>query len=127
MARFATSPQRLLICLLSLGLLSTAARAQQLTIITFNSSSGRSSSSSSTSVSQSAALSGADSPPPEQAFIGQNVRRIVLADGSEAYQIIDINRPFGSYSERVSREREQNVNTRSFSSFTSLGYSVFHQ
>lgn len=109
------------------GLCAVPGRAQHQTMITISTSSGRSTSSAASSLVQATAINGAEGSSPEAVFIGQNVRRIQLPEGGEAYQILDINRPFGSYSERVSREREQNVNTRSFSSFSSLGYSVFHQ
>lgn len=138
-ARVGDSPQRPTRLKLPLvaGMVSLMAMAgapgwaQQQTGYTLSWSQGRSVSSSSRSLSQSAAnsLAGVELlqplQPPNPPF-GGNVRRIVRPDGSVAYEILDPDRPFGSYSGSVAREREQQSNTRSFSSFSGIGYSVFH-
>lgn len=108
------------------------AHAQQQTGYVLTSSQGRSVVSGSRSLAQSATLSldGAELLLPLQLPIppfGGNVRRIVRPDGSVAFEILDLDRPFGSFSGSVAREREETSGTRSFSNFSSLGYSVFQQ
>lgn len=112
-------------CLL---LTASAAGAQQQTIITFSSSQGRSNVHSSRVLTQSVAASNPaeGSPDSNSIQLFQNVRPVVRPDGTTAYEIIDINQPFSSYSQTVTREREQSSATRSVNSFSSFGYSVFH-
>lgn len=87
---------------------------------------GRTVSSRSQSGSASASLNGVELLLPSTEFVEGNVRRITRPDGSVAYEVVDPNKPFGSYAESRTREQETSGSTRLFSDFSGIGYSVFH-
>ena len=105
---------------------SSVALAQQQTGYTVSWSQGRTAVSRSRSDSASASLNGVELLVPSTEFVEANVRRITRPDGSVAYEILDLNKPFGSYAESRTREQENGNATRLFSTFSGIGYSVFH-
>lgn len=112
---------------LALGLLTAApAAAQQQTAYTYSWSQGRSVVNSSRQQNAAVSLSGVELVLPSSEFQQQNVRPITRPDGSPAFAIIDINQPFGSYSESRTRVREQGNSSRLITTFSGFGYSVFH-
>lgn len=107
--------------------LSDPVVAQQQSGYTITWSQGRSSVSSSRSQSAAAALNGVELVLPSTEFLESNVRRIVRPDGSIAFEIINPDKPFGSYAENRTREQEVGSGSRFFSTFSGIGYSVFQQ
>lgn len=107
-------------------LLGSAVRAQQQTVITFSSSQGTARVSGAKALSQSVASSNAVDGSPDSIQLFLNVRPVVRPDGSLAYEIIKPDEAFSSYTQSITRSREQSSNTGNVTSFNSFGYSVFH-